>query len=145
MMAQAEDWIRKIIRAEIDKGNRKKLLEKLDTVTENIYQGLPSGDYGRGDVRAVILEEIGSESHAARRRLDQPYGPFMVPEVTYFDATEAAEITGDASEGPGCFARLSAPGYLDCTEWSGPFDQYWKALRYVCELYEVDAHGYDRR
>jgi len=29
--------------------------ERIDTVTENIYGRLPSGDYGRGDVRAAIL------------------------------------------------------------------------------------------
>ena len=48
----------------------------------------------------------------------------------------------DAAEASsGYFGRLSAPGYLDSTEWSGPFDRAWKALRHVCETFEVDTKG----
>lgn len=36
------------------------------------------------------------------------------------------------------FCRLSAPGYLDCTDWSGPFDSLGDAQAYIMELYEVD-------
>jgi hypothetical protein len=32
--------------------------EQIDLVTENIYSRLPSGDYGRGDVRRVIMAEL---------------------------------------------------------------------------------------
>lgn len=35
------------------------------------------------------------------------------------------------------FARLSAPGYLDCTEWSGPFDTIQEAYRHIEELFDV--------
>jgi len=38
----------------------------------------------------------------------------------------------------GFFARLSAPGYLDCTEWSGPFETYEEAQQWVEEFYQVD-------
>ncbi len=43
---------------EIAKGNVGKLLRHLDVVTENLYQQLPSGDYGRGDVRLLVEETI---------------------------------------------------------------------------------------
>ena len=35
----------------------------------------------------------------------------------------------------GWFARLSAPGYLDCTDWSGPFDSEEEALEFLEEMY----------
>jgi hypothetical protein len=36
------------------------------------------------------------------------------------------------------FARLSAPGYLDCTEWSGPYETLEEAKQYIEETYDVD-------
>ena len=45
----------------------------------------------------------------------------------------------------GHFARLSAPGFLDCTEWSGPYDSAADAESALSEMYgsddesEVDA------
>jgi hypothetical protein len=38
----------------------------------------------------------------------------------------------------GWFARLSAPGYTDCTEWSGPFYSEEAALAYLGEMYGED-------
>lgn len=38
----------------------------------------------------------------------------------------------------GWFARLSMPGYLDCTEWNGPFETATEARTYVSELYGDD-------
>jgi hypothetical protein len=38
----------------------------------------------------------------------------------------------------GWFARLSANGYLDCTEWAGPFDSEEDAHNYIADTYEVD-------
>ena len=39
----------------------------------------------------------------------------------------------------GWFARLSAPGYMDCTEWCGPFDTAFDARQYIVDTYDVDA------
>jgi hypothetical protein len=36
----------------------------LDSVAENVYQRLPSGDYGRGDVRAAIVEALDEGAKA---------------------------------------------------------------------------------
>ena len=43
----------------------------------------------------------------------------------------------------GWFARLSAPGYMDCTEYSGPFATEQEAKDYVCNLYDCDEDGED--
>lgn len=35
----------------------------------------------------------------------------------------------------GYYARLSMPGYLDCTEWAGPFDTVEEAEEYLTDTY----------
>lgn len=41
----------------------------------------------------------------------------------------------------GWYGRLSAPGYLDATDWHGPYKTSDEALREVMEFYEVDENG----
>jgi hypothetical protein len=36
------------------------------------------------------------------------------------------------------FCRLSAPGFLDATDWSGPFETEQEAQDFIREFYEVD-------
>lgn len=36
----------------------------------------------------------------------------------------------------GWFARWSAPGYLDATEWSGPFSSEEEAAKHLSDVYE---------
>jgi hypothetical protein len=36
------------------------------------------------------------------------------------------------------WCRLSAPGYMDCTEWSGPFDTLAEARSHIRDMYDVD-------
>lgn len=38
----------------------------------------------------------------------------------------------------GWFSRLSAPGYMDCTDWSGPFPSEAAALAHLEEMYGED-------
>lgn len=64
---------------------------------------------------------------------------FMQPSVAYFDSTEWCDaIEGDRRnpENHGWYVRLSAPGYLDCTDWEGPFDSEFEAM---AELYDMFA------
>ena len=39
---------------------------------------------------------------------------------------------------PGYFARLSAPGYLDCTDWHGPYKTLAEAREHLSAIYDVD-------
>lgn len=81
--------------------------------------------------------------------------PFMIPEYTDepFDLVSneygdeyviphgyADLIDGETLEpcGPGYFARLTAPGYMDCTDWAGPYDTLEEARAYILETYDVD-------
>ena len=47
----------------------------------------------------------------------------------------------------GWFARFSAPGYMDCTDWSGPYDSELHAMRELDEQYgpveDEDLEGTD--
>ena len=36
------------------------------------------------------------------------------------------------------YARLSAPGFMDCTDYDGPFDSPIEAIGYLVELYKWD-------
>ena len=38
----------------------------------------------------------------------------------------------------GWFARLSAPGYMDATDWSGPFNSEKEAKQYLIDTYGED-------
>jgi hypothetical protein len=56
--SKSAEIVREIIREELGKGREQRLRDSWDNVVENLYQRLPSGDYGRGDVRRVIEEVI---------------------------------------------------------------------------------------
>ena len=43
----------------------------------------------------------------------------------------------------GYFARLSAPGYLDTTDWSGPFATLEEAMADIRTTYDVDPETGD--
>jgi hypothetical protein len=67
-----------------------------------------------------------------------------MPPVSYwFTRAEAQEYLDDEDAGEGWYARLSASGYLDCTEYQGPFPRAWQALRDVCRTFDVDINGND--
>jgi hypothetical protein len=42
-------------------------------------------------------------------------------------------------ENPGFYARLSAPGYMDCTDWSGPFETEEEAVAELIKLYDCEG------
>ena len=41
----------------------------------------------------------------------------------------------------GWFHRLSAPGYMDCTEWSGPYESEAAAMEALDEMYPDDEEA----
>lgn len=55
---------------------------------------------------------------------------------------DAADIGNDESYTITCekgwFARLSANGYMDCTDWGGPFSSEEAARDYISDTYDVD-------
>jgi len=72
---------------------------------------------------------------------------FMSPELAYINRRCKRDLEDmfPDGEGPqghdayaGWYSRLSAPGFLDCTDWNGPFKSATAAKRYL-----VDLYGYD--
>lgn len=65
-----------------------------------------------------------------------------------FSKDQAADQCGveedDVLSETGWWARLSAPGYLDSTDWSGPFATEKAALDYLFNLHDIDSRGEDR-
>lgn len=68
---------------------------------------------------------------------------FMHPQAEAFGPQEAKEYADIDHDKMAWYSRLSAPGYLDCTDWSGPFKTEKEALQYIMDFYNVDADGND--
>ena len=84
--------------------------------------------------------------------VDGPYGMEIVPcdvcgSIEDCDnSAEAWNQVSDYFENRECYTidevtgysgRLSAPGYMDCTEWMGPYDSAEEARRAVIETFEL--------
>jgi hypothetical protein len=103
----------------------------------------PEDGYNRFDT----LE--GAQSFLAHRDLEEAFdGQFLQPEIV---GPETFQLSQDGCWVPqysggsmteetahGYFARLSASGYLDCTEWGGPFETEAEAARYLLDTYAND-------
>lgn len=90
--------------------------------------------------------------HDAMWRIETTFGTELVPadvvgaQATADDLRDYLE--GDARDNEpelveGFFARLSAPGYMDCTEWAGPFSSETEARDYIKSTYDVDPETGD--
>jgi hypothetical protein len=66
--------------------------------------------------------------------VDTRDGSFLLPiEYLPLEVTAVTEIT--AVHTGQWIARLSAPGYMDCTDWMGPFDSEEEALEELFQIY----------
>ncbi len=92
---------------------------------------------------ADTLDEIRQESADSeadvRAWWDSQSSEFMQPVAEYFQAGEIEfEADGNEENEPckaGWYARLSAPGYMDCTEWQGPYATESEAARGLFETF----------
>jgi hypothetical protein len=57
----------------------------------------------------------------------------------YLEGTDPTEVTKQT----GYYARLSASGYSDCTDWMGPYTSYGDAMSELCDQYDCDENGDD--
>ena len=73
--------------------------------------------------------------------VEDDFGDTRLVPVRYMTTDDMSKC-GETKHG--WFARLSAPGYLDCTEWEGPYKTEKEAVDAVCDLYDCDPDGEDR-
>jgi len=77
------------------------------------------------------------------------YGTFLIGETTkgtvilHPDAFDIKEhytlLKGERwRKQTGWYGRLSAPGYLDCTDWSGPYSSEREASEALNDMYDGD-------
>jgi hypothetical protein len=75
----------------------------------------------------VIASILGWDVHEVESSLETLNNEFMKPDVQPFSQDEALELCQEGCDADpsddlaGYYCRLSAPGYLDCTDWSGPY------------------------
>ena len=80
--------------------------------------------------------------------IETELGTSIVPHDIIFEHGEPSEVSASDFElyvegediteyirVQGWFSRLSAPGYLDCTDWLGPFKNELKARTELVEMY----------
>lgn len=71
----------------------------------------------------------------------------MEAQIEYFDKLDLREVLGDEFDSEchteGFYSRLSAPGYLDCTDWLGPFKTEKQAKRELCDTYGLCPYCLD--
>ena len=72
--------------------------------------------------------------------LDQSGDTAFVP-TNYVDVDETDTIVGEHTGK--WFAHLTAAGYMDQTEWSGPFETLDAAREWLSKFYDVDADSGD--
>lgn len=60
---------------------------------------------------------------------------FMTLDISRLSEAEAREYLDDPDAEAGIYARLSVSGYLDCTDWSGPFPDGESALADLIKTY----------
>jgi len=63
---------------------------------------------------------------------------FMQPDVQqiFFDELDNCGVSE-----PGWYFRLSAPGYLDCTDWTGPYETEEEANEALAICYEDEVEA----
>lgn len=57
--------------------------------------------------------------------------------LEYFNSDDAHRNVERIDDKHWC--RLSAPGYMDCTDWEGPFDSLEEAKEHITNTFMVDA------
>jgi hypothetical protein len=82
-----------------------------------------------------IASQLGWTMDEVIQAINELDNSFMCPDIEYLNESEAREYLDDPEASEGLYARLAAPGYLDCTDWLGPFENEWRAYAELLETY----------
>lgn len=94
----------------------------------------------QADHFTMLVIETSAGTEAVPRDIVGPTrDPADLVDYLEGEAEEEAEI----EEQTGWWARLSAPGYLDCTSWDGPHATEEDALKALAELHDICPRCYE--
>ena len=89
----------------------------------------------------VPADLIGDVTHPIDLSVFRAYVEGTIYVVDYDMSTDDDEEDirdgADAEICEGWYVRESAPGYMDCTEWCGPYDTEADAIREYCEMMDI--------
>jgi len=88
----------------------------------------------------IVPEEVCGGLSVADEIEPDPCAVLPADAAALRDYLEGSNISSIERK-QGWYARLSAPGYLDCTSWDGPYATAEEALAAIKELYECDDDG----
>ena len=74
-----------------------------------------------------------------RQNGDSTEDPYIVERADLYRPESNMEAARVEHAGVGYVARMSAPGYMDCTEWEGPFGSVQEAMVALEESFELCA------
>lgn len=77
-------------------------------------------------------------SNAKFATFERNHETHVVPEDVLSVVLEDGDTNVEIIEGK-WWARLSAPGYMDCTDWDGPHDTLDEAKEHLTNTFMVDA------
>ena len=92
------------------------------------------GDRWQDRGTEIVPEEVCGSIDLASDTEDDPIADKL---LEYCEGNQIESV----ERKQGWYARLSAPGYLDCTSWDGPYATSKEALDAVKEFYECDDNG----
>lgn len=83
----------------------------------------------------TIAEILGWTTEEVEQGIAELNDGFMAIDVESF-MTDGEILAEDGEPLPaGVYGRLSAPGYMDCTDWHGPFDTEEEAVADLLSCY----------
>lgn len=69
-------------------------------------------------------------------KVETSEGDVLVPKEFYSPSLHPGDVLDENVTG--WFGRMSAPGYMDCTDWDGPFETPEAAQKHLDETYGDD-------
>ena len=68
---------------------------------------------------------------------DSTEDPYIVERAEQYRPESNMQAAKVEHAGVGYVARLSAPGYMDCTEWEGPFGSVEEAMASLADHFDI--------
>ena len=113
-------------------------MQPIVTGPESIY--VVEDIHGSSYVVPESVEDLSTDEDGVvilAQQGDSTEDPYIVERADLYRPESNMEAAKVTLAGAGYVARLSAPGYMDCTEWEGPFDTAKEARASLAESFDL--------